>query len=389
MCVSGPVRIAFRADASLQIGTGHVMRCLTLADHLRELGVESIFLGRPHAGNLLDLVGQRGHVVLTLPAREPVKAMTEQDPVHSTWLGGTWDEDAKDCILALRQHLDGACVDWLVVDHYALDMRWETSMRSVCCKILAIDDLADRRHDCDLLLDQNLGRKPVDYDRLLPSGTSVLIGPRYALLRPEFARLRDESLARRQEPVLERLLITMGGVDKDNVTGWTLEALDQIALPPELNIDIVLGPHAPWLEQVRAQAAEMTCPTRVLAGVDNMAKLMSDSDLAIGAAGSTSWERCCLGLPTIQIVIAKNQTEAAAQLEAVGAVEVVSSMRKSKEELCQIMRSVSAKTLSRLSQISSGICSGDGVDVLADHLLATVSVPAKHIDRRNQVEQLP
>lgn len=369
MPVSAPFRIAFRADASLQIGTGHVMRCLTLADHLRERGVKSIFLGRPHAGNLLDLVGQRGHVALTLPAREPVKATAQQDPVHSSWLGSTWDEDAQDCIHALRQHLDGTCVDWLVVDHYALDARWETSMRSACRKILAIDDLADRRHDCDLLLDQNLGRKSADYERLVPRGTTVLTGPRFALLRPEFARLRDQSLARRQDPLLKRLLITMGGVDKDNVTGRVLEALDQIALPPELSIDVVLGPHAPWLEQVRARAAEMTRPTRVLAGVDNMAQLMCDNDLAIGAAGSTSWERCCLGLPSITLILAENQSEIAKALQRSDATVLAESADAIAGLLQQHLHSRDArKSLSDIGRHAALICDGSGSSRVANNL---------------------
>jgi UDP-2,4-diacetamido-2,4,6-trideoxy-beta-L-altropyranose hydrolase len=191
-------------------------------------------------------------------------------------------------------------------------------MRASCRRLLVIDDLADRPHDCDLLLDQNLGRRAEEYRELLPPGAQTLIGPHYALLRPEFAALRAESLARREHPHLRHLLITMGGVDKDNATGAVLAALDDCNLPTDLRITVVLGPHAPWLAQVQARAAAMSRPTRVLAGVSNMARLMADADLAIGAAGSTSWERCCLGLPTILLVLAENQRLIAQSLAQAG-----------------------------------------------------------------------
>lgn len=369
MPVSAPFRVAFRADASLQIGTGHVMRCLTLADHLRDLGAETIFLARPHAGNLLDLVDQRGHIALALPAREPVEATSPEDPVHSSWLGGTWNEDAQSCIHTLKQHLNGTCVDWLVVDHYALDVRWEISMRSVCRKILAIDDLADRRHDCDVLLDQNLGRTVADYRGLAPDQALLLIGPHFALLRPEFGRLRETSLSRRTEPEIKRLLITMGGVDRDNATGLILEALSQVALPPDMTIDVVLGPHAPWLEHVRAKARKTGRPTQVLAGVDNMAHLMCGSDLAIGAAGSTSWERCCLGLPSITLILAENQTEIANALQRSDATILAKSVDAISGLLKRHFYSSDAlKTLSDLGRHAALICDGNGAERVANHL---------------------
>jgi UDP-2,4-diacetamido-2,4,6-trideoxy-beta-L-altropyranose hydrolase len=184
--------------------------------------------------------------------------------------------------------------DWLIVDHYALDFRWEAHLRSCCRHIMAIDDLADRKQDCDLLLDQNLGRVPAEYDGLVPSVSKILTGPKYSLLRPEFAALRSQSLARRDVPQLRNLLITMGGVDKDNTTGKVLNALKRCALLETCHITVVMGPHAPWLSQVRTQAAQMPWHTDVLVNAEDMARLMSDSDLAIGAAGTTSWERCCL-----------------------------------------------------------------------------------------------
>ncbi len=308
------MHIAFRTDASLQIGTGHVMRCLTLADALRERGAQSTFICRPHAGHLLDLIQRRGHTAKALaPADDAFTAPA--DPTHAKWLGTDWASDAAQTQQALGEQV----VDWLVVDHYALDRRWEQTMRPHTRRIMAIDDLADRPHDCDLLLDQNLGRQAKDYGGLLSRHTQTLIGPPYALLRPEFAQWRELSLHRRAQPQLKNLLITMGGVDQTNATGQVLDALTHCELPADLRITVVMGPTAPWLSQIQAQATAMPRPTQVLAGVSNMAQLMAESDLCIGAAGSTSWERCCLGLPAIQLVLADNQKEAALALTEMSA----------------------------------------------------------------------
>lgn len=307
-------RILFRADASLQMGTGHVMRCLTLADALRAEGASCHFLCRPHPGNLIALIAARGHQVTELPALTGAAAIPAS-PMHAAWLGADPARDAADCLAVLG---DAPPADWLVVDHYALDRNWERRLRPAARRVLVLDDLADRAHDCDLLLDPGIGRGPAAYAGLIPPHARLLTGPEHALLRPEFAAHRAESLARRADPRLCRLLVTLGGVDKDNVTCQVLEALDRTALPEGCAITVVMGPHAPWLTEVQARAARMAAPTRVLTGVGEMARLMCDSDLAIGAAGSTAWERCCLGLPSIQLVLAENQIGIATALAATG-----------------------------------------------------------------------
>lgn len=316
--VSAPVQIAFRADASLEIGTGHVMRCLTLAKALQGQGAECLLLCRPHEGHLLDHITAQGVRVLALDA--PVVRRSEtREPAHAPWVGAGWAEDARETRDALAAQARGGRVDWLVVDHYGLDARWERALRPATARLMVIDDLADRLHDCDLLLDQNLGRVAADYAALIPAGAHTLLGPSYALLRPEFAALRAASLARRPAPQFRRVLVTMGGVDKDNATARVLEALDASPLGPDVAITVVMGATAPWLEVVRARAARMHRPTEVLVGVRDMARLMAESDLAIGAGGSTTWERCALGLPTITVVLAENQKGVADGLQAAGA----------------------------------------------------------------------
>ena len=361
-------RVAFRVDASLEIGTGHVMRCLTLADALRERGAECIFIHRAHAGNMAEMIRARDHAVRELPA-PAVEDGWEDTAEYARWLGVPTQQDASDT----REVLGEERPDWLVVDHYALDSTWEAELRPVAGSIAALDDLADRPHDCDLLLDQNLGRSEQDYSGLVPKHCNLLIGPRFALLRPEFARLRGESLERRRSPQLERILVSMGGVDKDNATGRVLEALCDCTLPANLEIDVVMGGNAPWLQAVKDRADGMPWPTQVSVDVSDMAQRMVESDLAIGAAGSTSWERCCLGLPTVSLITAENQRNSAVALERIGAIRTAEITIERNNISLEIQRFVdSPELLERTSILASEITDGFGRERVRKSLLETV-----------------
>lgn len=310
------MKVAFRVDASLNIGTGHVMRCLALADQLQGKGAVCRFVCRDFAGNMAEFVRGRGFQVDLLPV---AGSGAEEQVGHgyAHWLGRTQLEDAEQT----RQVLGDGALDWLVVDHYALDSVWERQIRGpVSARLLAIDDLANRPHFCDVLLDQNPGRGSADYDGLLPSACRTLIGPRYALLRPEFAEYRADSLKRRARAGVQRVLVTMGGMDKDNHTLAVLRALEARHLPETCQILVVMGALAPGLALVRDFAATMTACVEVRVGVSDMASVMSGSDVAIGAGGVTALERCCLGVPTLTLVIAENQRSGAEALAAHGAI---------------------------------------------------------------------
>lgn len=349
-----------RADASLQIGSGHVMRCLTLAQALRAAGHDCRFVCRQHPGHLIDLIRQHGFAVSVLPLGTALATATVSP--HAAWLGASQAEDAAACIAILENQ---AC-HWLVVDHYALDAQWEQALRLHCRHIMAIDDLADRSHDCDLLLDQNLGRLPQDYAERVPAGCRLLIGTDYALLRPEFAQWRSASLRRRQQTgCLKQLLINLGGVDKDNHTGTVLAALAQAAdrLPEHWRLTVVMGATAPHLTAVRQQAQSLPWPVEVRVNADNMAELMANADLAIGAAGSTVWERCCLGLPTLQIILAENQKTVAHLLDENQAARLVDIDRPLEAQLITFFTGIShdPEILSTLSQQASILVDGQGV----------------------------
>jgi UDP-2,4-diacetamido-2,4,6-trideoxy-beta-L-altropyranose hydrolase len=316
------MRVVFRADASFQIGTGHVMRCLTFAEELRKSGAECIFVCRAHAGNLNRTIADKGFAVRSLTSLN-TDGHRSADP-HSSWLGVSWREDASDMLNILSE----TPVNWLIVDNYALDERWEEKISKPDQKIFVIDDLANRSHNCDVLLDQNLGRHARDYDDLVPPHCQRLIGAHYALLRPEFAALRNYSLKRRVRPELKNILISLGGIDQSNATLEVLKSLKNYNLEPDVKIKIVLGENAPWIDEVKMFAATLLWQTTVLVEVSNMAQLMADCDLAIGAPGSTSWERCCLGVPTILVIIAKNQETNAMALARVRVARVIAGIEK-------------------------------------------------------------
>lgn len=358
--------VLFRADASLQIGTGHVMRCLTLADALRKRGADCRFICRSHPGNLIKEIKQRGFDVAVLPCDGNWPGTEATQPVHAAWLGEDWEKDAEQA----KASAGGTTADWLIVDHYALDERWERALASHYRKLMVIDDLADRPHACDLLLDQTFGRNGVDYHPLVPVDCQLLYGSQFALLRPEFANLRAYSLQRRAQPVLRELLITMGGIDKDNATGQVLQALRICPLPADCRITVVMGATAPWLDEVRQQAHDMPWQNRVLVGVSDMAQLMADSDLAIGAAGGTSWERCCLGLPTIMLVLAENQFKVAQGLERSGAAKSIKFGQSVATQLMeQLLRLIDDPSkLRQMSECAAKIVDGSGVNAVMQQM---------------------
>lgn len=359
-------KIVFRCDASTQIGSGHVMRCLTLANSLFELGAEVTFICRDHPGHLFGIIESAGHGLIRLAASTTV---AEGRLAHSHWLGATQAEDANQTLEALGGI---GLVEWIIVDHYALDAEWETAMRSATNQILVIDDLADRKHDCNLLLDQNLGRKAEDYSVLVSTGCKVLVGPQFALLRPEFSARRQYSLNRRATPQMKHLLITMGGVDKDNTTGNILSTLRRCLLSTDSRITVVMGLRAPWLSKVRDQASQMPWKTDVLVNVNNMAELMADSDLAIGAAGSTLWEFCCMGLPALLVVLADNQKNSCIEMVMIGAAESIGTPEAIHDRLPTILQKLSnnIKKIEQFSHAAEKICDGSGANFVSHKLMS-------------------
>jgi UDP-2,4-diacetamido-2,4,6-trideoxy-beta-L-altropyranose hydrolase len=319
----------FRFDASPAMGAGHAYRCLTLAEALSRLG------WRCHG-----IVNREA--VATVPALRHSAAMT---------LG---NEDSV------------GAADWLVVDHYGLDASWETPRRSWAKSILVLDDLADRRHDCDLLLDQTFGRAGADYDGLVPAACRRLTGSDYALLRPEFSRARPASLARRTaEEGLRRILVSLGATDPENHTAEVLRGIEESGLP--VAVDVVLGSGARHLAAVRTACAALPLDVRLHVDTEEMPRLMAAADLAIGAAGTSTWERCCLGLPSLMVVIAGNQRRIATAVSGAGAARLLAGPRPAlAAQVTGALQELAADAaaLQSMTLRAAAICDGRGCDRL-------------------------
>jgi len=333
------MNIVFRVDASLDIGSGHVMRCLTLANTLSELGANISFICREHPGNLLELIQDRGFnsAALLLSDAESCESLSEGGYAlaHDSWLGTDWRSDAEQSQAAINDEK----VDWLIVDHYALDARWESAMRPFCERIMVIDDLADRDHDCDLLLDQNLiADMEHRYDNRVPSHCVHLLGPSYALLQSEYAELHPRTPPRRG--TVQRIFVFFGSADNHNLTGQAIAAFLDLDRS-DIVLDVVINPASPNAAAIRGQAYDHTNIT-LHETLPSLAPLMLKADLAIGAAGTTTWERCCLGLPTVVVTVADNQRAIAEELNKRGIIEWLGSKDDLKFER---LRDVVAKLL--------------------------------------------
>lgn len=297
------MRIAFRTDASVEIGSGHLMRCLTLADQLRSEGAEAAFICRDLPGGMFDLLNARGYQSVKLPM---VKAGNDPQQFDA------WETIKAAC----RLFPDG--VDWLVVDHYQLDAVWERLLRPHAHRLMVIDDLANRPHDCDLLLDQNYYQNMERrYEGLVPRGCVTLLGPAYVLLRPEFVEARKKLKAR--DGTVRRILIFFGGSDPANHTRKALEAIKLID-SPDISVDVVVGAANPHRNEIESLCHEMPC-VEYHCQVSNMAELIAAADIAVGAGGATTWERCALGLPALTVVFADNQLQTTLDLEQIGVTE--------------------------------------------------------------------
>ena len=335
------MKIVFRVDASLQIGTGHVMRCLALAAKLRKEVAEISFICRDLKGNLINYIKSHDFNVSILPYEH---AENGRYCAHSHWLETKWQIDADESVFYAK----GA--DLLIVDHYAIDEKWEDILRPYVKRIMLFDDLADRRHNCDLLVDQNFySNMEGRYQDLVPHYTELLLSPKYAMLRDEFLVAR-KNLNRRFDSV-KNILIFFSGVDETNETGKTLEVLKDYPA----NFTVVCGvsnQHMPAIKEFCEEHKNF----KLEQAVNNMAELMVAADVAIGSGGTANWERACLGLPTLAWSIAENQTPILNALADFGAIKLTHLAR-----LVQDLENLTPQKLQEMSIKTLDMVDGKGV----------------------------
>ncbi|UKS31330.1 UDP-2,4-diacetamido-2,4,6-trideoxy-beta-L-altropyranose hydrolase [Paenibacillus sp. HWE-109] len=291
------------------------MRCLTLANKLRENGASVQFICREFPGNICSIIQENGFIVHKLPLPTQRFSRHGERELYEQWLGETWETDVVqtcEVVNAVEKKFD-----LLVVDHYAIDNRWESQIRSCISQIMVIDDLANRSHDCDLLLDQNFYENmETRYAHLLPEHCVQLLGPSYALLREEFIEAQKNPHVR--DGFVRRIFVFFGGSDPTNETEKALEAI-KLLNRDELTVDVVVGNSNPNRERIRELCSQIT-NTYFHCQINNIAELMVKADLAIGAGGSTTWERCSVGLPTLTVTTAENQVEVTDAVAKVGAI---------------------------------------------------------------------
>jgi UDP-2,4-diacetamido-2,4,6-trideoxy-beta-L-altropyranose hydrolase len=360
------MKVVFRVDASLCMGIGHFMRCLTLADALRERGAQVRFICREHNGHLVNKLSQKAIPVTVLPAPETTDISGRED--YAAWLGVSQAEDAKESIEALNKDMP----DWLVVDHYGLAVEWEEQLRPHVKRLMVIDDLANRRHNCDLLLDQNFGRYEQDYKGIVNSDCKFLIGPHYALIRPEYVTYRKT--LRERDGQVNRVLVFFGGSDPDNMTGLALQALSNIDFQ-HIQVDLVIGANYQHCEKLELQR-QQRLNTRIYGPQPHLADLMAQADIAIGAGGATTWERMCLGLPTVVVSIAENQKPASEALFEAGLIDYAghfSDVKQDQLEATLRLLFVSAKKLANVSVYNKLLVDGLGSSRLIELMLPSPS----------------
>lgn len=354
--------VAFRVDADERIGLGHAMRCLALADALRARGAKTAFAVAALPERTTASLRARGHAVFAMANAE---AALRGDPERGLDAAG----QRADAIAAQRALASYGTLDWMVVDHYGLGLEWERAAAGFARRIAVVDDHARRAHDCDLLIDQNVGAGRQHDDELLPARAMRLLGPRYALLRSEFARAGGAALPPRT--ALKRLLVAFGGADP---TGETEKVLRAIAAPAlrGLAVDVVAGAANPRLAAVR-ELAERHGAAHLHVDTERMGELMERADLAIGAAGVSALERCAKGLPSLLVSVADNQRPVAEALAERGAAIYLGSAAAVDEALiAQAVGGLAAMPdlLQRMAARAAETCDGHGARRVATRMLS-------------------
>lgn len=361
--------IAFRADASPQIGSGHIIRCLTLANGLRQQNNRCVFLCKALPDYLQNILQSAGHPIIHIPSSTERPSTAKNPLKHASWLEGSQEDDANACIRLIKQH-DLHFQD-IIVDHYAIDHRWQTHMRPYCERIGVIDDLYDRRHDTDWLIDQNAGHTAEHYASITPTQTQLFIGTDYALIRPEFAQQREAARTRRKQTQnIHHVVIFYTSNPSLELLKTTLRAFINIKTP--LKVTCLTGQthihDKPLIDLVKMNQQHAI---ELKAYEPNMHTMLLEADLAIGAAGSSSWERCTLGLPALLTILAENQeTLAQAQHQQGNAINLghVSTLSENKisENIQRLMNH--RPQWQSMSEAAFNLCDGNGIARITEAL---------------------
>lgn len=354
-------KVVIRVDSSYEIGGGHVMRCLAIAEELRQKGVDVIFLCRDYPGSYASIIRKRLFRCMILDAKQSPKG---EAPNHETY---NWELDAEETISKLC--LINEC-HLMIVDHYGLDARWEHRVAQYSRAVMVIDDLANRNHEANLLLDQTAGRKVWEYEGLVNPNCSIKCGVSYVLLRREFDQWRSTSLERKRNGI-ENLMISFGGSDKHQFTLRAFQVLNQLISLRNASVTILLGPSFRGEDQVHSLISQSSMKCTVSKNSNNVAQMLSSCDLVIGAAGTSAWERCYLGVPSVMVAVAENQERSAGEISASGAAIILDGGIFFERDLAENLSNIykSKNILHKLSQKSSSFVSQNGIEMIVREIV--------------------
>lgn len=342
--------VVFRCDASPEIGGGHIARCLVVADSMRARGWTCCFATTGDGPRLFPSLAASGHEIRVLDE--------------------SFADDADEA-KAISSAIQSDC-ELLVIDHYGRDLEFERAARGWTKRIAVIDDLARRKHDTDVLVDPTPGRGSAAYRQLVPIQCQLLLGPLFAPLRLEFQAIRAETVARRRaSPELRRVFVGFGATDSKNMTAGTVTKIGETL--PNVKVDVVLGAGAAHSSDVKSAAEPFDGKVRIHIEPKSMSSLMAAADLGVGAAGMMSWERCCLGLPSLVSIVAENQRSNAIGLERAGAGVIVGD--EGGLDLPAFVHALKGLAedsghLAQMAESAASICDGRGAGRVAEALAA-------------------
>jgi UDP-2,4-diacetamido-2,4,6-trideoxy-beta-L-altropyranose hydrolase len=359
--ITNNMNIAFRVDSSSKIGTGHVIRCMTLATQLKNLAFNVYFICKPMMGDIVNSIKSKGYDVILLNS-------ADRDDESDDFSVNSCNSDSQQ-VIDLCSLLS---LDLIILDHYFLNYSWEKAVKDHS-KLMCISDFPAGPRACDILLDSSLSRDHAEYRLDVSSDCLLMTGSDYVMVRPEFALSRSLGAVSKQ---VSKILVTMGGADPQDYTSRIIKIISQYEAYDLSNIqfDIVLGRSYQFTPLVLNLISTSKFNYVIHEYIDDMAGLMKDMDVIIAAAGTTLWECFSLGIPTIAVQIADNQQYNVDSCSRAGAIIPINQDCDLESSLIAALGDVLGTNNIRHSLRDNGlnICDGQGAKRVAENIRGAI-----------------
>ena len=341
--------IFIRVDSSTKIGYGHLIRCLALADTLKK-SFKINFICTNLNGNLISQICKKNFEVF--------RFNTKSQRINVK-------KDAEKTISIIKKYRNKKSL--LILDSYILSQEWENRVKPYVKRLIVIDDLMDRKHSCDLIIDQNLHTQMNSlYINSVPKNCVKLLGPDYAILRNQF--IAQRKYAKIRSLPLKNILVSFGGSDNENHTLHALTSLKK--LNSDVNVNVVTGT-ANIGKKIIKNFCKKNFNYNYFEQVENMAKLMQVADLCIGSSGTTTWERCCVGLPAIAIVASNDQKDIASAVSKNKCIINLGKIKKSDNvNYVRLMKNLKNNELQNMSRNCMKLVDGKGAARISKYIFS-------------------